>query len=1857
MSFLTFVLLLSTLAGSYGQSAISANVSPQPGSTVLQLTFISVIFNEGVGGVDASDLLVNGTAVASVTTNNPNDYTFSFPQPPTGAVQVAWAAGHSITNGAGTAFAGGSWSYTLDPSSAPKPNVVISEFLADNGHGVQDEDGTLSDWIEVLNRGPLEANLSGWFLSDDRLDLTKWQFPAGMPPLPVNGYLRIWASTKDRKNPLLPLHTNFRLAREAGNFLGLMDAQTNIVSAFDPYPLQQEDVSYGRDRVDPNFVGFFSTPTPGAPNSTTGTGIAAEPVFSHATGIYTNASLSLTITSPSSGTIRYTRDGTIPGSNSTLYTVPIVLSNNATVKARIFQSGVFPSRVVGRNFIFLDNTTADFNSNIPLVIISTEGRGIPEGVPPGQPRTKGSMVVIDTYRGRSSIRGTPDYHGLAEFEIVGQTSVGFSKKPYRMELQDEIFNDLKVSLLGMPADGDWRSRNPFDDKTLLNDFLGFELFDKMGHYSVRRRLVEMFVDTGGGRLNYPGDYVGVEVLTETIKQGNDRVDIPELTPYVTNEPAITGGYIFKKDKASGGDLDFSTQGSTNNTGFASQGLKLHEPKPNSLRTVPLGSILTPSGSNQLNYLIRYLNQMESAMYSTNWLRLTGTNHYSNFLDVDSFVDLHWLIEFTKQIDGYRLSSYFTKDRNGKVQAGPVWDWNLAYGNADYLQGGYTNGWYFNDLGDGDHIWLRRLINGAPSGVSATGGDPDFNQKIADRWSVLRTNVCGLSNTLARIDELSTLLSEAAARDLWSKWRTEVIGVGLWPNPGGTVNHDGTVPARPWDVDFFHPTNYLGNNANSIIWQMKKWMTGRYTWIDSQFVPLPTFNATDGMVTNGFRVTITGPAASTVYYTLDGTDPRGSGGTTNGTVYLGPITVNGNVRIVARAKRPTSPFYNTWGGPATVTLYTGTPALRITEIMYHPAPPPLGSTNSAEDFEYIEVKNIGATPLNVNRFSLSGGINFQFPNAVLQPGESAVVVKNVAAFQSRYGTSPGILGVFTGNLDNAGDHLVLRGGAQEPILDFSYDDDWYPATDGGGFSLVIQNENATRDSWGLAGSWTVSAALNGSPGQNEGVAPSRPGLVINEALTHTDAPALDTIEIYNPTAGAVNIDGWFLSDDLQNPKKFVIPSRTVAANGFVTFSEADFNAGGSNSFALNSEGDQIWLFSGDGVNLTGYAHGYRFGAAANGVTFGHFITSIGEDHFVPQAAATLGGPNSAPLVGPIILSEIHYHPQDVSVGGIGWNNTEDEFIELHNTSDNPVSLYDTSYPTNTWRLRDAVDFEFPTGVSLPGHGSLLVVSFDPSNAAALAAFRAHNVVPGNVPVFGPFRGQLDNAGDDIELLRPDAPEPPVSNNPGFVPYILVEEIKYLPTAPWPSGADGIGLSLQRRNLSGYANDPINWTAGGSSAGAPYTGGAPPAITSQPTNTSVIGLYGQTTFSVTATGTDPLRYQWRFAGLNITDATNSSLLLSDVQASQAGEYHALVYNQAGYVFSSNATLTVIAPVSFLAQPTNQVLRGSNDVANYGKTFANATFSVNATSGSPPLSYQWYYNGGSISGATSPSLTVSNVTLAEEGVYQVLVSDSVSTAPSTPVRLSVLVTPVITDQPRGKIVAAGESTAFNVSARGHPLPFGYRWRRSGATLTNYVIMQTNGSYTLNSTRTNDAGIWTVIITNSAHLSPGILSSNAFLTVVVPPTNQTASAGSDVTLRVAAFGSGAIGYQWAFNGASIANATNSTLLVTNVQAANDGIYSVTVTAASNPGTPTILPATYSASLTLDGVPRFASPELLSGGGFTALIRGGILNQSYIVEVSTNLTNWAVLNTVNYTNNPTPFTDSGATGSRQRFYRARQSP
>ena len=1655
---------------------------PTPSGLVQQLTFVGITFSESVSGVNAADLLINGVPATSVATNNPRDYTFQFPQPPTGAVSVAWAANPGISDidGLPTPFvAGGSWTYTVNPNLIAAA-VVISEFMADNQNGISDEDGSRSDWIELYNPGLVDVGLDGWFLSDTSTNLAKWRLPNFI--LGANKYLRIWASEKDRRNPGAPLHTNFKLSKNAGGFLALSGPATNVVSSFADatYPAQLANVSFGRDRVDPNLVGYFLVPTPGAQNSTSGTGFAAAPTLSQGSGVYTNASLSVVITVPPGTTVRYTTDGTAPTNTSAAYSAPLNLVNNTTLKVRAFPTapGVFPSEVLVRNFIFLDASTKDFNSNLPILIMSTDGRAMVESVAAGFPRTKGTFAVFDTYRGRSAFSRKPEFIGAAEFEIFGQTSAGFAKKPYNIEIQDALGNDQKESILGMPSEADWKLRNPYADKCLMNDFLAYEMFEQMGNYSCRRKFVEVFVDTGVGRLSYPGDYIGVEVFLEKIERGNDRVDIAELTPAHTNEPSITGGFIFKKDKDSGGDVTFSAGGNT---------IKIHEPKPKDLRSVNSGATttwpgagFTPSASNQLSYLVSYLNNFNTSMNATNWIK-SGTNHYSHYIDVDSFVDSHWIVEFPKQIDGYRISNFFSKDRNGKVKNSPIWDWNLAFGNADYLDGGHTNGWYYTQLGAGDHIWLRSLVGA--TALPNSGGDPDFIQKVVDRWGVLRTNVMNGDRLTNRIDELGALLTEAAGRNFT---KFNYLNVYQWPNPGGPPT---------WDVDYIQPT------YAAIISEMKKWTYGRYVWVDNQFPRSPQLNLPEGDVIAGATLIITPPPGGTIYYTLDGSDPRAikaNGAVAAGALtYSSPIALNANARVFARARVGTA-----WSPSAIATYVVQRPQFVITEIMYHPLPPAAGSTNIDEDFEYIEFRNAGATPLNVNGYTLGGGVSFTFPNRVLAAGERILLVNNQAAFSARYpGLSGAVVGEFAGVLANDGNRLVLQGRLREPILDFSYDDKWQPITDGFGFSLVIIDDTAAVATWANGTSWRASGALGGSPGAGDGDA-GIPQVVINEALTHSDpAPPSDTIELRNLSNTPADIGHWYLTDDFREPKKYRIAAgTTIPAGGYLTFDEGQFNTptNAPTSFGLSSSGDEVYLFSGNSEGeLTGYVHGFDFGPALNGVTFGRHVISTGGDHFVAQSSATLGGVNAGPKVGPIVISEVMYHPPDVFANGGFWDNTEDEFIELQNISNAGVLLYDPLHPTNTWRLRDAVEFTFPAGVTVPAGGYILVVSFNPGDSVALAAFRSANGVPVSVPIYGPWQGKLDNSEDSVELVQPGVPDAVGLPTAGQFLYVLADKVKYEHVAPWPVGLpDGLGASLGRINTAAYGNDPGNWRTSPKTPGAPMpSGGTAPAIVVQPVDTA--GIEGQSaSFNLTATGSS-LGYIWTFNGKPISGASSPTLTLNNLNLNQAGSYACYVFNTAGSVQSSSARLAVRRIPTITQQPVGRAVYIKPDpkAANLPNG-TNVTFTTVATSSEPPITYQWRFNGTDIPGATSGSYTVLDVQLDDEGDYTCAVSDSTGTISSQPARLVPWLQPVIVQKPADVIVAAGSEFSVGVSVTGNPMPIAYSWRRN---LGSVVVNTNAGNYKTNFISLNTVAAQLGLVNN-------IQSSNFVMRLVVYNDANTA-------------------------------------------------------------------------------------------------------------------------------------------------------
>jgi hypothetical protein len=820
-------------------------------------------------------------------------------------------------------------------------------------------------------------------------------------------------------------------------------------------------------------------------------------------------------------------------------------------------------------------------------------------------------------------------------------------------------------------------------------------------------------------------------------------------------------------------------------------------------------------------------------------------------------------------------------------------------------------------------------------------------------------------------------------------------------------------------------------------------------------------------------------------------PRGGQGLLVQGNYQGQLSARGELLTLHDDRQRLVHTNRFNGNPSQPQLY-----LRVSELMYHPTSL-AGNAAGAEEFEFIELKNTSTdTTLNLANVRFVNGVDFNFTASAvtgLAPGETVLIVKNATAFAARYGGGFNIAGQYTGSLENRGERLQLVDASGEEILDFSYNNSWYPITDGFGFSLVVLDENAEPDAWGKKSNWRASGTLGGSPSGNGPTPPVIAAVLVNEALTRSDTPPpTDSIELHNPTGAEANVGGWFLSDDFNTPKKFRITNgTTIAAGGFLVFDESQFNVGAT-SFGLSSDGDEVWLFSADVAgNLTGYVHGFAFGAAEDDVTFGRHLTSTGEEHFVAQSAMTLTAANAGPRVGPVVINEIMYRPTDLVDGS---DNDGEEFIELLNISGGPVALYDSLIPTNTWKITGGVDFVFPTNQTLPAGAYLLVVNFNPTNAAADAAFRGRYGINPSVPLFGPYSGKLDNGGTDVELKKPTTPLA------GSVPYVFIDQVEYRDSAPWPAAADGSGASLQRLNSSTYGNDPANWIAAAPSAGnARSMTGTPPMITIQPVSQTLVA---STTamLSVTATGTAPLRYQWRVNGANLPGATNSLLGISNVQGTEAGDYSVLAYNEAGSTVSSNATVSVIYAAFILQQPASVLARIKPDPDAAPAT--NATFSTIAYSTSP-LSYQWRFNGVVIPGAIDSTLTITNVQVTNGGQYICAITDEIGTVFTAPAMLFPLISPTIVQNILTQQVVAGASVTLSVAANGNPIPFSYEWRRGSIPLVTNTVNSRTDFFTF---AANPAPFTTnqyrVIVRNLAY--QGTLANSLAVIITLPDNDQ---------------------------------------------------------------------------------------------------------------------------------------------------------
>ena len=330
------------------------------------------------------------------------------------------------------------------------------------------------------------------------------------------------------------------------------------------------------------------------------------------------------------------------------------------------------------------------------------------------------------------------YDGAIGIKLRGNSSLGFNQKKYTIELRDEQGGDVEAPLLGMPAHSDWVLLAPYSDVSAVRDPLAFQLWRDMGHWGPRTRLVELTLN---------GEYRGIYILSEAIKRGEERVNIAKMKKSDVAGRDVTGGYLLRIDTYNEDDATFTSKVSGIGEGNMSSQViwSCIYPKKKKLT------------SEQFTYIQNYVDTVEQVIQSEGFADpKTG---YARYIDVPSFVDYFIHTELSLNADGYKRSAYFYKEKQhedgtgGKLVAGPVWDYNLAYGNANFANADNPEAWNFEGASNNPTpaMWQRLLQ------------DPAFRKAVKVRYKALRKNVLSNKAIDAYIDRHAKLLAPCLDR--------------------------------------------------------------------------------------------------------------------------------------------------------------------------------------------------------------------------------------------------------------------------------------------------------------------------------------------------------------------------------------------------------------------------------------------------------------------------------------------------------------------------------------------------------------------------------------------------------------------------------------------------------------------------------------------------------------------------------------------------------------------------------------------------------------------------------------------------------------------------------------------------------------------------------------------------------------------------------------------------------------------------------------------------------------------------------------------------------------------------------------
>jgi len=437
-------------------------------------------------------------------------------------------------------------------------------------------------------------------------------------------------------------------------------------------------------------------------------------------------SMLLTLSPGESGAkVHFTVDGSLPTATSPEVAGAITISATTVVRALALRDGI-STPVFNESYFQLDADVQSFTSNLPIVVVHMLGGAAP--MPSNRSYVGATFGWFDTGSARAMLAGPAAHTSRLGVKIRGRSSRQQAKPSYTLELWGNAQEDAPAPLLGMPEDGDWVLYAPYDwDKSMMHNAFAYDLSRKVGHYAPRTKYCEVFLVAGNTKVTMAG-YAGVYVFTERLTRSKDRVAIEKLVPGDTVDPIRSGGYIIKVDEP-----DEPSEA------FSAAGLQFVYVDPDVDEIVP----------EQTQYIKDYLDACKRAAAATDGIDPTTGKHYSELMDVPSFIDHHILTVLMKNPDGFALSSYFYKDRNGKLFAGPLWDFDLGMGAYD--------------------IWGMRSIDPTHWGPGTT--ESMFRRSF---WGPLFTHAEFATAYWARWDELlATLFTSAKFNETIEAWKTQL----------------------------------------------------------------------------------------------------------------------------------------------------------------------------------------------------------------------------------------------------------------------------------------------------------------------------------------------------------------------------------------------------------------------------------------------------------------------------------------------------------------------------------------------------------------------------------------------------------------------------------------------------------------------------------------------------------------------------------------------------------------------------------------------------------------------------------------------------------------------------------------------------------------------------------------------------------------------------------------------------------------------------------------------------------------------------------------------------------------------------